>query len=493
MWEWIARRTGIRLSREQICPGHSSPWRIFCDLFFLRPELVLIHGPRGGGKSFLTALDTHLSSCLRAGQSTRILGGSLSQSAQVFQAMRRFARDSDPDLFTSGGTISSLTKSNASYANGSEVGILAASSKSVRGPHVASLKLDEVDEIDSELREAAMGMCMEVNQIPPSIVMTSTWHRTAGPMSALLEQAREGAFPSYSFCVFEVLERCPDERSGANNENCPRCPLFRYCHDQTDGGPPKAKRSNGHYSIDSLIQKIKATSLRTFESDYLCLGPRAEGVWFSSFQRSLHVDPAAEYNPKLAVELAVDTGVYTGAIFFQIVERAGNDNEQGEEILIFADYLAENRSAEMNARAILELSRARCGGHISRVTTDPSGDYRNAVGPTVFSEYQRAGLSKLEPWPLGSVASGLALIDSFLQPAEGPPRLRIHPRCEALISALENYRRKKRGGQWLDSPEDPQHPHEDLVDSLRGGLLACFPEGRDRRPQLPRISARQVF
>ena len=32
--------------------------------------------------------------------------------------------------------------------------------------------------------------------------------------------------------------------------------------------------------------------------------------------------------------------------------------------------------------------------------------------------------------------------------------------------------------QWMDYAEDPQHPHEDLIDPLAGGLKLEFPEGR---------------
>ena len=94
---------------------------------------------------------------------------------------------------------------------------------------------------------------------------------------------------------------------------------------------------------------------------------------------------------------------------------------------------------------------------------------------------------------MASVADGLALLDSFASPAEGPPRLRVHPRCAATMRAMSNYRRAKRGGQWQDYPEDPQHPHEDLVDALRGGLRDAYPEGRTARPTLARVPARQVF
>jgi hypothetical protein len=241
-----------------------------------------------------------------------------------------------------------------------------------------------------------------------------------------------------------------------------------------------------------LIQKLRSTSARTFEADYLCRGPRADGLWFPGFGTTSHVGTDAEYDPTLPVYAAIDSGVFTGAVFFQKRLRPSTEGT-AEEIHVFADYLAEGRTAEANARSVLEIARTRCNGRIDVATTDPAGGSRNAVGPTVIAEYERAGLRPLRRWPLASVADGLALVESFVSPADGRPRLRVHPRCEPLIHAMRNYRRARRGGQWQDYPEDPQHPHEDLVDALRGGLRDLYPEGRVSRPTLARVPARQVF
>jgi hypothetical protein len=390
-----------------------------------------------------------------------------------------------------------LTSERAAYGNGSEVEILSASSRSVRGPHVPSLKLDEVEEIDPELREAAMGMCMNRGKEPATVLMTSTWHRIGGPMAGLMDRAKGGEFPLYSFCAFDVLETCPEERSGRDLEHCGKCALVEWCHDDRDlhpSGLPKAKRSAGHYSIESLVQKVRSTSRRTFEADYLCRGPRADGLYFPSFDGSRCRTEFADFDASLPVHVAIDPGVFTGAVFYQRRPVATGVAGSGEDrIHVFADYLAENLPAEQNARAIVEVARERCEGRIDAAWVDPAGGARNPIGPTVLAELERGGLRPLRGWPRGSVADGLALVESFLQPAHGPPQLWIHPRCVALIRALEEYRRARRGGSWQDYPEDPQHPAEDLVDALRGGLKALFPEGR-RTPVLHnRIPARQVF
>ena len=500
--QWVWDYMGIRIADQSVCLGHTSPADYFTELVLNRPQLALVLGPRGGGKSFLSALDTHYHSRWNAKHGTKILGGSKSQSEQVYRALREAVYEGHGDEGSDAESIAKLMKGEAVYHNGSNVAILTASSKSVRGPHVASLKLDEVDEIESDLREAAMGMCMNRHGSSASVIMTSTWHRLNGPMGVLMERAAENEFPHYSFCTFEILERCSAERSGPwvggerGYENCPKCPLKPWCHAERDrnGDVPLAKRSNGHYDIDSLIQKARSVSIRTFESDYLCQGPRSDGVWFKDFDMRTHVSTRAEYDPRRVVQVAIDSGVFTGAVFFQLVTE---DSASGpvESVHVFAEYLAENGTAELNARSLVEVSRKYCEGRLDALSTDSAGGSRNPIGPTVISEYERGGLKQLIHWPQSSVSDGLALIESFVSPADGVPRFTVHPRCTGLIRAFQNYRRAKRVGQWQDYPQDPQHPHEDLMDALRGGLRLCYPQGRVplTNPALSRVPARRVF
>ena len=463
-----------------VCPGHNGPADSLAAWLYDRPPLSLTVGPRGGGKSFTAGLATHLDSQRYDRHGTKVLGGSLAQSRQIHDALKAFDR-------VRPGAFLSITRESAIYHTGSVVDILAASPKSVRGPHVATLRLDEVDEITEDLRESALGMCMAKDGVSACIAMTSTWHRVGGPMAGLIDQAEAGAFPLYRFCLFEILESCPEARSGPGLERCPDCPLQRWCH-ATDG-PPRAKRSGGHYSIDSALQKVAGCSLRVFEADYLCLGPRADGVWFPAFGEATHVSTAAEYDPRLPVLLAIDNGVFTGAVFLQV---AGKDGP-APEVHVFADYLTESQTAAANAAGLIELAGKVCCSVIHRVVTDPAGGARNAVGPTVIAEYERAGLRPMERWPLGSVADGLALVDSFVTPASGPPRLLVHPRCTATIRALRSYRRAKRAGQWQEYPEDPQHPSEDLVDAIRGGLRSLWPAGRTPDPGFRQMQASRVI
>jgi hypothetical protein len=74
----------------------------------------------------------------------------------------------------------------------------------------------------------------------------------------------------------------------------------------------------------------------------------------------------------------------------------------------------------------------------------------------------------------------LDLVDSFV--SVDPPGLTVHPRCRATIDSFANYRRARRNGQWMPYPADPQHPYEEMIDSLRGGLRNAYPQGRRVEP-----------
>ncbi len=446
-----------------------------------RPPVSLLHGPRGGGKSYLRAFAAHMEAIRYPNHDALILGGSLAQSRQVYKAIKEFQRMAP-------GIYQSVTATRAEFFNASSVEILPASPKSVHGPHVPTLILDEVDELDADRRNEAMGMNMALNGIPATLSMLSTWHKVGGPMTELIEQARAGKFPMWRFCVFEILERCPEERSGPALENCPACPIQPWCHD-TPEPTPRAKRSNGHYSIDSFCQKVSVVSRRVLESDFLCMGPQAAGRWFTEWDGAGNVDPGAEYTPTLQVHLAVDVGATMAAVFFQVMK--SYDPTTGMDratVYVLADAVAEHARPEEFAADLRETARRMFQGRIDHFTMDLAGRADTAVGVHVVDLFAKGNLRNPNWWPRypGSVADQLAVLDSLVKAADGRRALVVHPRCVATIQAFEGYRRKKRSGQWMDQPEDPQHPHEDIIDALRGGIACALPKGRDVAPPTTR-------
>lgn len=225
---------------------------------------------------------------------------------------------------------------------------------------------------------------------------------------------------------------------------------------------------DGRQYLNDVLGKLTGTRKARLRDGIWAVG---DGVWFDSFDPARHVRAEAEFDPALPAFLAVDPGVVTGAVLFQVRTVDGL-----HFVNVFGDYLSEGLTAEANAKALRSQTDQLCPGRLANRYCDPAGGARNPIGPTVIAEYARAGLA-LQPWAKAnpSVADSLALVEGLLDPVGGVPRLIVHPRCRHLISAFGNYQRAKRAGQWMDWPEDPQHPAEDLIDSLKGGLYARIP------------------
>lgn len=230
----------------------------------------------------------------------------------------------------------------------------------------------------------------------------------------------------------------------------------------------------GRNYLADLESTLTGTRLARFRYGQWAAG---EGAWFGDlFDEKRHVTEAAEFDPQHKVWVAIDPGVYTGAVFLQF-------SGGGRHVNVFGDYLSQELSARANAQRIVETAKQLCDGRIDQAIADPAAKARTPIGPTVMAEYAAGGLPlRLWPSPPNSVAQGLELIGSLLVPVGPKPFLHIHPRCKHLIDAMGGYMRAKRGGQWADFPEDPQHPHEDVMDALRGVLFAKIgaplPNGR---------------
>lgn len=216
---------------------------------------------------------------------------------------------------------------------------------------------------------------------------------------------------------------------------------------------------------------------------------QGEGIWFDTFDPDIHVSAEkAEYDPKGKVYLAFDPGYCTGAVWFQV-------HEFGPKVTVnvFGDFYAEGPYPDANAQALLDKARQLGIKKHTKIFVDSAGDQRNASGPTQTSIYESHGVSPLDRWPSypGSVNDQLTLVQSFIggDGTGATPSLFVHPRCVHLLNAFGGYTRAKVGGQWADKPVDPQHPYEEMIDSLRGGLAALFPEGRRPKPNFARVHA----
>lgn len=188
----LKKSFGVVIPDVQVCPNHTTPFRAFADAYFARYGVTVWKASRGlGGKSFLLALLGHTEAVTLAADVT-ILGGSGEQSVRVLEYLQRFAGDEEN------------TTRRTVYSTGGRVTALMASSKSARGPHPQRMRLDEVDEMELLILDAAMGQPMSSPEIPKQTVMSSTHHYADKTFTEVLRRAAEKGWPVYEWCYKET-------------------------------------------------------------------------------------------------------------------------------------------------------------------------------------------------------------------------------------------------------------------------------------------------
>lgn len=194
---------GVSVPDTQVCPNHSTPWRAFCDAYFARYPVTVWEASRGfGGKSFLLSLLALVEACTLK-VDVNVLGGSGEQSARVLAHMG--------NLWNHSHAPRNLLRSDPSKREthlvwGNRVQALMASQKSVRGPHAPRLRLDEIDEMDLQILDAAMGQPMTQAGVKPQTVMSSTHQNPDGTMTEILKRAREKNWAVHTWCWKETAQ-----------------------------------------------------------------------------------------------------------------------------------------------------------------------------------------------------------------------------------------------------------------------------------------------
>ena len=506
LWQFVRHAYGLTVPRRPVCPGHAAPMDYLVRAFLEPGRDLVVWACRGGAKTELGSIATHLDSIFRPGCQTRILGGSLDQSEKMYEYLRRKWEGPFRKFLAA-----EPTARRTELANGSAVEILSQSQRSVRGQRVHRLRCDEVDEFAPEVWRAAQFVTQSAaggdgQWIAAQMEAFSTMHRPLGPMADLVDgleaqalqaqapqaQALEGlglgpgAGPVLlKWCLWEVIERCPPERA------CSRCPLWSDCEG-------RARAAEGYFAIDDAIAQKARASRQAWEAEMLCLRPRADRLVFADFDPAVHVAPAG-YDPNLALYRTLDFG-YANPFVCLWVQVAGErpaprrtwaskptggalracagPDLSGVQVRVLGEYVARERPIAEHARAMAALDR----GPVARTFGDPAGWQRSDVtGTGPCQELARLGIRVRTPH--AGVLEGVELLRRLLKPRPGGPGLVIHPSCRHLIRALEQYHWAEAGGGRLaevPAKDGADHP----LDALRYLVTALFlarGEVRERR------------
>ena len=192
--------TDSHRSRSHAHPTHASRDGLSTrSLGGRRPRAV--EGSAEGGKTFLLALLAAANAILFE-TDVIILGGSGQQSARVVERLHQLwaAGHMPRDWLASAPGLTKTT-----FAWGNTIQALTASQTAVRGAHPTRLLLDEIDEMELRILEAAQGQPMDRNGVQAQTVMSSTHQHPYGTVTAMRRRAAELGWPVSQWCYRETL------------------------------------------------------------------------------------------------------------------------------------------------------------------------------------------------------------------------------------------------------------------------------------------------
>jgi len=399
---------GYDIPRVPICKGHSTPFQFLAESFFYNVN-SLVWSNRSGDKSFLAGLLTFLRSIFLEKAKTRIIGGSLEQSDKVYQYEKIFLESQNG--FYRAYLKNEPTMRRTSYINGSDIEILTASQKSVRGQHVPFLILDEVDEMDRDLFYASLSIPQSMGGIKSCLTILSTQHYAYGTMSEILDGYKEKGLKLYKWCFWEIMERCNGECSG--------CLLLEEC-----GEEKKGLKCQGHYPFFDILEKKRLLSNEYWQSEWCCMGIKREGLVYNEFSKENIAE--VKFDPTLPVDVSIDPskGLNPFAVGF-IQEKEG-------QIRVIDEIYERNLLREDVCKLIIEKVRMN-NWSIRNIIIDPAElDVKNF--------FRRQGFHCVD-FDKGDIELGIELVKRKLKNQE----LIFDKSCINHIREFENYSRDNKG------------------------------------------------
>ena len=297
LWEYNRIFLGIEIPRVAHCKHHDAPFNFVADGFFDRYTSggAVAHANRGGGKTIDVAVLHNDLMVLKPGYELAHVGSVERQGMKCYEYFLKFS-----DMPSINEQFSKTLLKDAQTYAGSKLQNIPGTYAAVSGPHPHGLSFDEIEECKGwEIIEKAMGCPMSSRDKHSFILFLSTRDFVGGMMDKMLARAGRVGWAVYTWCIWDVVERCPDHRK------CSNCPPLTQ--DRCNGEAKKVP--GGFYPIVDFIQKSATVDDDTWIAQYLCLTPARTLRVYKDFDRKYHVSKQSlRFAPELPVYTLVDTG-----------------------------------------------------------------------------------------------------------------------------------------------------------------------------------------
>jgi hypothetical protein len=380
LWDYIVRRYGVTIARVAVCDGHDTPFDYVCAGFFEWHPNICGIGPRGGGKSMMSALLHELNSHFLHGCESATFAAVEGQAQRVYDAFRTFINPNE----ISGKSLISRTeyKPVGNMAYGSKVEVLGSTLAALNSPHPQRSHSDEFELMRQqswlESRNLATARTTpDGRHITAQNLATSTMKWMGGRVWQVLQaflraskQASErygdtveakplrddmisktAPFYVFVWCLKEVAAQVPNCRLASDNSDLPewvpgldrdecKCDCDSIVNGALESldenGDPLPRtlasecqgdfyRSRGHRTRAEVIQLFLQNDERTWRAQQLCQETETEGLYLPSFSRNRHGLARFGFDPANGpVYSGTDWGFVDAAavIWIQYLERS---------------------------------------------------------------------------------------------------------------------------------------------------------------------------
>jgi Phage terminase large subunit len=477
LFKFIKTILGFHIPRNKVCDDHCAPLDFVADSFYDRYSKFLTIANRNGGKTQNYGLLNALDGLCKPGCEVASVGAIEDQAKKCYKYTTDILKKPYFTKLLAKEPMISLT----TLTNGAEISVLPGTMSGVNGPHPQKTNFDEVELTQWKVLMEFMSMAKSTKTVPATVRITSTRKFSHGPMQRLINEKDKRGFKLYMWCIWETIERCPDERSGnvpcwmimidpktdkprpykvfsqnkddygkefpldvlrSNREKytgCLACPLVEVC--QT-----KAKRSDGYYDIKDTIDKFTGMDRDTWDNQWECKKPGKSGLVYGEFDETVHVIPRSSFtvNPNYRIIASQDFGYEdpAGTIFMQFLPN-------GDAVIFDELYIRRTQTPVLIKKHWVPKQneyQAECW----------IADSENA---DAISQMSSAGIPVMGA--IKDIVDGLDKVRGWLRTADGYVRLYVCDNCVNTIAEFNSYSYPESGG---DKPIDKNNH---LMDPIR--------------------------
>lgn len=463
------------MPHTSVCRGHNPPFAFVRDAFFKKYNRQLIKAPRTGGKTFnfalIAFLETYFDGLLgTSGVPLEYLniGAIAAQSLACFKYSSSIYRQ---DEFIYQIDPAGILKESIILPDGSQIRTVVATIRGVNSPHCPRVNIDELDLWDPYILKQALSIAQTKGPHRAAVRMGSTQKFALGPMQTFLEEAEQRGYKSYTWCIFEALEKCPPER------DCKSCPLNEWPDDK--GGPlcgGRARNSTGYFLIDDLIDRVMELDRKTFEEEWLCLRPSREGVVFGDeYREGVHrFRGEIKYTPKFPLRLSIDQG-FTNPFAVLFIQ----EDSKFEQTRIIGEMYETNKTGDVIGRQAAQVLHS--WNVPDSITLDVVFDAEDPAAARLFIRGLGNGAAGLNPPRTykaklrrvrSDVLGGISLCRQALKLIpRRPAKTVISSGLRWFPWELTQYRYPTKRGLDRPTSERPVDENNHLIDSWRRYLL----------------------